>query len=185
MRIILILMLLVPFKSNASFLFNYGLNYSSEKEDSDDNYEKTRTFHKLLLGASVNNRRTLFFGWNINSWSSSISRNSLKDTYSLTEMGPRMLWFTNDQYRWFFSLEWNPYVRGKRNKADVSRKITGSSFGAGFGYRYRISRLIGLGASINWHQANFKEEKIGSTETNISDSISHVMPMLELSILTK
>src|SRR5690606_13982930 len=99
MRIILILMLLVPFKSNASFLFNYGLNYSSEKEDSDDNYEKTRTFHKLLLGASVNIRRTLFFGWNINSWSSSISRNSLKDTYSLTEMGPRMLWFTNDQYR--------------------------------------------------------------------------------------
>lgn len=185
MRTLLLLILIFPFNTQASFLMNYGINYSSETEDSDNEYKKSRTFHKLLLGASVNQRKTLYFGWNINSWSSSLSKFSQEDNYSLTEMGPRMLWYTSDAYRWYLSLEWNPYVRGKREKSDISRDLSGSSYGVGIGYRYRISRLFGIGASLNWHKVKFDEETINSTENSISDSMSHIMPMLELSILTK
>lgn len=185
--IILALLTLLPLTSHARFLFQYGLNYSSEKDDSaNDGYEKTRTFHKAFLGASVNGRKTLFFGWNINSWSSAITQgDAAENSYSLLEMGPRLVWFTSDSHNLYFSAEWNPYVRGDREKANVSREIQGSSMAFGVGYRFKISRLFGLGAGIHYHSVSLNEEKIESTESNISDSISHLMPMLELTIITR
>lgn len=57
--------------------------------------------------------------------------------------------------------------------------------GVGAGYRFRLSRLFALGASIHYHSLSLDEEKIGSTENNVSDSITHFMPMLEISILTR
>jgi hypothetical protein len=164
----------------------YGLNYSKEKDDTaNGDYDKARTFHKGFLGSSVNGKRTLFFGWNINSWNSSLTQGASENTYSLLEMGPRLIWFTSDAYHLYFSLEWNPYAKGEREKSAVSRDIQGSSLGVGMGYRFKLSRLVGFGAGIYYHSLNLKEEKIDSTETNISDKVTHIMPMLELSILTR
>ena len=187
MRFILIILLLFPFHSQAAFLLKYGLNYSSENDASDvDEYEKSRTFHKAYLGASVNSKKTLYFGWNVNSWNSEISKGSSpENSYSILEMGPRLVWFTNENHNLYFTAEWNPYARGDREKENVSREVQGSSMALGMGYRFRLSRLIGLGASIHYHSLSLNEEKIGSTENNISDSITHFMPMLEISILTR
>lgn len=187
MRFLLVLLVLLPLSAQASFLFQYGLNYSSEKDGSTDGeFEESRTFHKAFLGASVNGRRTLFFGWNINSWSSAISQGtSPEDTYSLLEMGPRLQWFWSDNYNLYFTAEWNPYAKGEREKIGSSRDISGSSLGFGVGYRFRLSRLWGFGAGIHYHSLGLKEEKINSTENNISDKITNLMPMLEISLLTK
>ena len=49
MKILLLLALLIPSISQAKMMLQYGLNYSSEKDDStNDNYEKKRTFHKVF-----------------------------------------------------------------------------------------------------------------------------------------
>ncbi len=186
MRFLFVLLLSLPFHAEASFLLQYGLNYSSQKDDSTvSEYEESRTFHKAFLGASVNGRKTLFFGWNINSWSSENKRGAIEDTYSMLEMGPRLQWFVNDNYNLYFSAEWNPYAKGDREKGNVSREISGSSTGFGVGYRFRLSRLIGFGASIHYHTLSLSEEKIGSAENDISDKVTNLMPMLELTILTK
>jgi hypothetical protein len=186
MRWIFLFLVLVPMQVRASFLLNYGLNYSSEKESSDDKYEKSRTFHKLYLGASVNSTRTLFFGWNINSWSSAVEHGtSQESTYSLLEMGPRAFWFLSENYNFFLTAEWNPYARGDREKNGQKQDISGGSFGAGVGYRFKINRFMGLGASLHYHTLTVKEQKIDSTETNVSDKVTNLMPMLELSILTR
>lgn len=183
----LLLVLLSSFSAHAGFLFHYGLNYSSEKDDtSQGDYEKSRTFHKLYLGASVNQRKTLYFGWNINSWSSEIKQGTLpENTYSLLEMGPKLTWFLNENQNWYLSGEWNPYVRGEREKAGVKRDISGSSIAFGLGYRFKLSRLMGLGASIHYHSMGLSEEKVNNTETDVSDKVTNLMPMLELSIITK
>lgn len=187
MKYILIILLLLPITSQAAFLLQYGLNYSNEQDDSGvEEYEKSRTFHKAYLGASVNGKKTLYFGWNVNSWSSEISKGSSpENSYSLLEMGPRLVWFTNENHNLYFTAEWNPYARGDREKANVSREVQGSSMAVGIGYRFRLSRLFGLGASLHYHRLGLDEEKIGSTENNISDTITHFMPMLEISILTR
>src|SRR5690606_25233579 len=113
MRFLLLTFLLLPVTAEARFLLQYGLNYSSQEDKSDaGDFEENRIFHKAFLGASVNGRKTLFFGWNINSWSSTLSQGSgNEDTYSMLEMGPRLQWYTNDNYNLYFSAEWNPYAK--------------------------------------------------------------------------
>jgi hypothetical protein len=187
MRYLIVLLLCLPLSAKASFLLQYGLNYSSQNDSSSaGEFEESRTFHKAFLGASVNGKKTLFFGWNINSWSSTLSQGtSPEDTYSMLEMGPRLQWFTNEDYNLYFSAEWNPYAKGDRDKAAVNQEISGSSIGLGVGYRFKLSRFVGFGAAIHYHALSIKEEKVGSTENTVSDSVSNLMPMLELTILTR
>jgi hypothetical protein len=187
MRNFLAFLLWLPLSAHAAFILQYGLNYSSQNDNSSDGeFKDSRTFHKAFLGASVNGKKTFFFGWNINSWSSSLSQGSnSEDTYSLLEMGPRIQWFTNENNNLYFTADWNPYASGKREKAGSSKDITASSIGLGVGYRFRLSKIIGLGAAIHYHSLTLKEEKDGNTSTNISDKISNFMPMLEFTIITR
>lgn len=186
-HILAFIILCSPMTASASFLLQYGLNYSSQKDSSDaGDFEESRTFHKAFLGASVNGKKTLFFGWNINSWSSKLSQGTNPDdTYSILEMGPRLQWFTSENYNLYFSAEWNPYARGDREKSGTSRDISGHSMGVGVGYRFRLSRHVGFGAALHYHMLNIKEEKVNSTENNVSDKVNNLMPMLELTILTR
>lgn len=187
MRFLIFILLCLPLISHASILIQYGLNYSSEKDVSENgDFEESRTFHKVLIGASVNQRKTFFFGWNISSWSSSLSQGTNpEDTYSMLEMGPRLLWFFDENYNWYATAEWNVYAKGDREKSSDDSEVSGSSIGMGIGYRFRISRFVGLGAGIHYQSLDIKEEKIGSTVNNVSNKITNIMPMLELSILTK
>lgn len=187
MRLFIVFLLFLPFTAQAAFLLQYGLNYSSQSDDSDgeEEYENSRTFHKALFGASVNDRKTLFLGWNINKWSSSNKQGtSTENTYSILEMGPRIQWFMNENYNWYLSAEWNPYAKGDREK-DVKKEISGSSIGVGLGYRFKLSKLIGFGAAIHYHSFSIKEEKTGSTENDVSNNLTNLMPMLELTFLTR
>lgn len=188
MRHFLVLLLLaLPITANANFLFQYGLNYSSGEDSSaDGDSEQSRTFHKALLAGSINRNKTLFLGWNINSWSSSLKQgDGDEDTYSMLEMGPRLQWYTNDNYNLYFSAEWNPYARGEREKVGTKRDISGSSLGVGIGYRFRISRMMGVGASLHYHSLSISEEKVNNNEDDVSDKVTNFMPMLEFTILTR
>lgn len=187
MKYIVIFLTLFAIEAHASFILHYGLNYSSEKDTSSGaEFTDTRTFHKVFLGASVNGPKTLFFGWNINSWSSSLSQGAAtEDTYKVLEMGPKLHWFFNENQNWYVSAEWNPYAKGKREKAGTERDITGSSVGAGIGYRFRISRFIGVGASLQYHSLSLSKETLNSTESSISGKVTNLMPMIEFSILTR
>jgi len=100
-------------------------------------------------------------------------------------MGPRLYWYLNDTQNFYITAGWNPYARGKRQKASVSKDVQGSSFDVGLGYRFKLSRLWGLGAGIHYHSLSLNEEKLAQTETSISDTVGHMMPMLELTIITK
>ncbi len=184
--LLLIVLLILPLTPHARLIINYDLNYSSEDSDSNNvKNEKSRIFHKIYIGGSLNDRKTFFFGWNINSWQSEGKSGTTENEYKMLEMGPKLLWFLNDNYNWYVSGEWNPYARGDRKLGTVSEDISGSSYGAGIGYRFRISRFIGLGAGIHYQTTKIDEAKIGSTEQNVSDNVTHIMPMLQLSAMFK
>jgi hypothetical protein len=186
MRLIILFFILVPFSSEASFMFNYGLNYSKQTEDSDSEYATSRMFHKLYLGAAVNSKKTLFFGWNINSWSTALSTGGgEEDSYSMLEMGPKLTWFLNEGHNWYLALEWNPYAKGTRSKSGQEGEIQGSSMVVGAGYRFRINGQWGIGAGIHYHNLALKKETIDTTESDISDKISNIIPMLEISLITR
>ncbi|MFL5785755.1 MAG: outer membrane beta-barrel protein [Bacteriovoracaceae bacterium] len=186
MRAFLILLCLLPFAAHARLIINYDLNYSSQSSDSNNvKSDQSRVFHKVFIGGSLNDRKTFFFGWNINKWSSEGKNGTQKQDFSMLEMGPKLLWYLNENYNWFVNAEWNPYAKGDRKIGTVSEKTSGSSYGGGIGYRFRLSRFVGLGAMIQYQATNISEAKVGNNEKNVSDSISHVMPMLELSAMFK
>lgn len=186
MRFLIVLVFCLPLSIQANILIQYDLNYSSQEASATSSkYDQNRTFHKGFMGASVNANKSFYLGWNINSWSSSHSVGTGEDSYTILEMGPRLQWFLDDNYNWYLSGEWNPYARGDRVVSTISSKVSGSSIGIGAGYRFKLSRFIGIGASIHYHSLSIDEEKIGSNETNVSDSVTNLMPMLEISILTK
>ncbi|MES2527596.1 MAG: hypothetical protein V4598_10930 [Bdellovibrionota bacterium] len=186
MRTIILFLLLLPFSAQARLIINYDLNYSSEDSDSNNTKgEKSRTYHKIFVGGSLNDRKTFFFGWNINSWDSKSKSGTTENEYSMLEMGPKLLWFLNENYNVYVAAEWNPYARGDRKLGATNEDISGSSYGASLGYRFRISRFIGLGAGIHYQSTKIDEAKVGSNERNVSDSVSHIMPMLQLSAMFK
>ncbi len=186
MRTIILFLLLLPFSAQARLIINYDLNYSSEDSDSNGvKGEKSRIYHKMFIGGSLNDRKTFFFGWNINSWSSEGKTGTTENQYSMLEMGPKLLWFLNENYNVYVAAEWNPYARGDRKLGAVNEDISGQSYGASLGYRFRISRFIGLGAGIHYQSTSIDEAKVGSNEKNVSDNVSHIMPMLQLSAMFK
>jgi hypothetical protein len=186
MKLLFALMLMLPSISFGSFIFNYNLNYSSESESSDAEYSTSKTFHKILLGGAINRNKTLYLGWNINYWNSNISYNGGDDdNYSLQEMGPRLVWFLNENYNWYLGVEWNPYAVGTRKKVGVESDISGSSTVLSLGYRFKLSNTMGVGAGLHYHTLSLKEEKINDAASTSSDSISNIMPMLEFSFITK
>lgn len=186
MRAFLILALFFPFVAQARLIVNYDLNYSTLNSDSNNiKGSSTRTFHKVFIGGSLNDRKTFFFGWNINSWSTEKKNGANKESYSVLEMGPKLLWFVNDNYNLFLSAEWNPYAKGSRKLSGASEKISGSSYGAAIGYRFRLSRFMGLGVGIHYQSTAIDEAKVGSSVNNVSDTVSHIMPMIELSAMFK
>ena len=64
-------------------------------------------------------------------------------------------------------------------------EVTGSSTSFGLGYRFRLSRLVGLGAGLHYHSFSMKEETIDNTKEDVSDKVTNFMPVLELTIITR
>lgn len=172
----------------ASFQFSYGLNYESDKDTSTvENSEYMRTYHKIFLGAAVNGAKTLFLGQNINSWSRELKQgtSTVAAEYSLLELGPKLLWYLTQERSAYISLEWNPYAVGDRKIQNTEREIRGNSLGVSFGYRFKLSKQFGIGASLNYTKINIKKETITQTETDKGDSMTMMVPMLEIAYLTK
>jgi predicted porin len=181
MRTWILFLLLFPQLSHARFLVHYSLNFSTDNEQSDTEVEMSKTFHKAFIGASVNSRRTLFFGWNINYWNTEFKSGTTESKYNMTEMGLRVKYFFSESYSWYTSVEWNPLANGKR----ADDEISGNSNSIGLGYRFKVSSSVGLGAGIHYHTLNIKESKVNSTVTDVSDKRTSLMPMLELTIMTR
>jgi hypothetical protein len=100
-------------------------------------------------------------------------------------MGPRLQLFFNDKYNFYVYAEWNPYIKGDREKNGLNGDIEGSSYGIGAGYRFRISKAFGIGVAFQYQNLSVTKETINSSESTTSDSISNIVPMLELSFMSK
>ena len=186
MLIFFLSLLLTSFSSYAKFYAQLNLSYLNFSDNSSSEGKMTRSFQKLFLGASINSGNNLIFGWNINSWSSSIKQSSNdEETYNLTEMGPRLQYFTNDNLNFYTFLEWNPYAKGSRKNNGDNGDISGSSLGLGVGYRFRFSKKLGGGISLMYHNLSISNETVGSNESSRSDNISSIVPMFQISYVTK
>lgn len=173
------LFLFLCFSSHAAFTINTTFNYSTST-DSKDSISFGGMSGHLFLGASLDSKQTFYFGQNV-SYLSTEYKNTTSTKIGTLELGPRFVHFLNDDKNWFWTGAWNPYAKGTKTTT-VSATISGSSFLLGFGYELKINKNFHLGASFNYYALSVSKSTVGTTESEVSDSYSSMMPMISMSI---
>jgi hypothetical protein len=139
----------------------------------------------LFVGASIGGAEKFYFGQSvlIHSYTFNAS-SSATGTLSITEIGPRFIWFINDRMTWNFSFAWHPYAKGKRSltSSSESTDTSGSSMIVTLAYQLPVTKTFYLGASLNYYSYSVTKDTTSSgTSTDVSQSYTHIVPMFDIS----
>ncbi len=170
--------------ATASIYSQYSLGYDSEKASlSSSNSSYSRMQNILFFGANVDTKKKLIFGWNFYLWSrSQVSGTAgTTDKVALTELGPRITYFFNDERNFYLSTAIHPYVKGTVT-GTTSEKVSGSGYFASVGYQLKCSRSIYFGASLNYQSTSLDKSTVGTTESTVSYKYTFIYPLIEISM---
>lgn len=179
-KFILFFSIILP--ANAAFQFDLGFNYFSE-----DDENTSLTFDKFdyrgFFAAGLGQKGKLFFGQFISKYGREFTNSGTTGVFDVLELGPKFQYYFSEMRTLYFSLNWNPYVRGEKTLSGTTSNLSGSSYIIGFGYHLKISRAFCLGASISYHTVAISKETNTSTnvETEVSKSYTAIYPMIEMS----
>lgn len=182
-RNLLCLLLFTSSLAQASFYMDYKLNYQTETDKGDQSFNSNRIMHSLYLAASMDRDKQFFIGQSIISWNKSQQQgedSSNEFTMNLLELGPRLHYYFTQARTWYTSFTYNFYSKGKSKLAGTDGDVRGSGYVASLGYHYDLSRTIGIGASLNYHSVSIDERKVGSTTSDVSETYTATVPMLEI-----
>lgn len=166
----------------AGFLIDLSTNYHSD-EDNVTTFKYSKLDYRGYLAANVDSKGQLYFGQNISQFGREFTEGSTTGKYSVLELGPRFQYYFSGDRAFYISAAWNPYVKGSRTISNEETDISGSSYYINLGWQLKISRVIALGASINYHTISItKETDTDNVETEVTNSYTQIYPMIELSI---
>ena len=183
--ILLISLSLFSSTANASFMMQYSFLYFSDSDDVEE-FSYSKMNNMIFVGASIDRSQQIFLGQSIQMWSKSheVDGGDVSEI-SITELGPRIIYFLDQARRWGFSATYNPYCIGTRTVAGQEETISGSSYMASMGYQLYVTKTFQMGASINYYGVSISEKSISNTETDVSESYSGIIPMLEFAMKFK
>lgn len=184
--IILLTLLLTCQTSLAGLVINNTGYYFSKSGKDNGSTKAMSTYHdRLFVGATFLKSKRMALGWNYHMWNES-DKDTNTDTYASTEMGPRLLWFWNSDHTVFLSATWSPFLSATRTIGGASEEeLGGSSIHVSFSGQFKLGGAWALGVSMNYHSASFTTSKVGTTESTITDSRTHIYPAIELSVRFK
>jgi hypothetical protein len=170
------ILLLFPILSLARFEIATTHFYNSYSDGNTKN-SFTNMTNGIFIGASLDSKQKLLIGQHVQMGSVSL-KSSTTDTLDYTEIGPRVTYYFSDDYNFFTSLSWCPYLSGTRKAAgSASEDIKGWSYSVLIGGSFKINRNFALGTGIIYHAINLSESTVGSTSTDISHSYSGISPV--------
>jgi hypothetical protein len=186
--ILTFLLLLLSSSSFAKFYAQHSISYESYSENVEDT--KFGSMGNLLfVGASIGGAEKFFFGQSVYIHSFTFNTSaSNTGTLSMTEIGPRFIWFLNDRKTWNISFAWHPFAKGKRTlpSATDSTDTTATSMIASIAYQFPVTKFFYLGASLNYYSYSITKDTTASgTATNVSQKYTHIVPMFDLSFRFK
>ncbi len=179
---LLLILIIIP-QANAAFIIQHSFFYNSDEDDVED-FTYSRMNNLLFMGASLNRNQTFFLGQSVHliSKSHQASSSSEESSLSLTELGPRLIYFLDIERTWSFSLTYNPYARGNRTIDGTEEDISGSSIIGGFGYQLKLTKTLRLGASLNYYMMSVSSKTVSNTKTEVSESYSTIIPMIDFAL---
>lgn len=182
---ILLVFLLLSLNAHAAFMFQHSFLYYSDSDDA-QNVESTRMNNYSFISASLDNMNKFYIGQSIHAWSKTGKEsNGTEIDMSMLELGPRLLYFFNNERNVHVSFSYNMYAKGTRKVAGVSQDIEGTSMMGSLGYQLKITKTFYMGASINYYSLTLSEKTVDNTTSKVSDKYTAILPMLEFSLRTK
>lgn len=152
--------------------FSYG--------DTDNSY--ARTFYDFMLGLSLTKKRRLLLGWNYGSMSFTDSPNSEETALSVTDMGPKLVYYLNKNRTVVAAFTYNLITRADYTPpAGDTTELRGTSMKFELGWLPQVSDSIFFGVKINYYSASFNEEITNETALEqVSYTRAIIYPSLSL-----
>lgn len=175
-----IILYTIALSSFAKLTTQLGFNYTTDT-DTQKSFEYSKLNGALFIGASVGKKDKLYIGQNVSKYTRTDKQDGLESAeIGVLEIGPKLLYYFNEDKNIFFSGTWNPYAKGERKDANTN-KISGWSYNLALGYHLKINRFFYLGASLNYHNLNITTETDSSNqETEVSQTFTSIFPLIEL-----
>ncbi len=167
--------------AQARFEIQTSSGYDTYSDGKSKNTFSNMTNH-LFIGASLDLKQKLLIGNNVSQVSVGL-KSSNNDTFSVLEVGPKILYYFDEDYLFYTAIAWNPYVKGDRKVAGAaSETISGWGYLATFGASMKINRNFAMGFSINYHAISINESVVDTTASEVSESYSTIMPMINFTL---
>ncbi|HAZ14345.1 MAG: hypothetical protein A2X86_19150 [Bdellovibrionales bacterium GWA2_49_15] len=176
------MLLLFPIHSaSAAFCLQYSLLYDTWNDDV-DNFSYSRMNNAFYIGASFDRNNQLYIGpsYHLISKSHQEGTGGQASDLSVTAFGASVLYFLDKEFRWKLQLTYNLALSGTRTVSGTNQEIEGTGYEAGLGFQLPLSRSVWLGATMNYHTMTISEYKVDTTATEVSESYTAIVPMINL-----
>lgn len=184
MKTLLIILFLFSSQAQARFYIQHSVGYESYTE----NLENTKfgyVNNYFFMGASIGGAEKFYLGQSVYIHSFSFNADATNTgTLSVTEIGPRFVYFFNDRMTWNISFAYHPFAKGTRTltSSTASTETTGSSMIGTLAYQLPVSKTFYLGASLNYYTYSVtKDRTTAGVSTVVTEKYTHIVPMFDLS----
>ena len=161
-------------------VFQYSGGYTSYTNDNDE-IGFTRMLNAVYLGASVGRKTRFMIGPSYTMWNQGHKNSSGNETsISMTEFGATVLVYLNKSLNWKFSGTYCMSVNGTRKTGAIEETLKGNAMRFGFGYHAPITEAFAIGGTLSYQVTSLTSSIINNTETEIDQSYSQIIPMIEL-----
>ena len=114
-------------------------------------------------------------------WNQAHTRSNGTETeMSMTEFGATILVYLNKALNWKFSATYCMSVNGTRKTGAVEETLKGNAMRVGVGYHAPITETFAIGGVLSYQVTNLTSSIINNAETEIEQSYSQILPMIEL-----
>src|SRR5690606_12602659 len=100
-------------------------------------------------------------------------------TLNLLELGPRLHYYFSPERNWFISATYNFQSKGTGLLNGETATITGTGSIGSLGYHYKVTKALGIGASISYHSVVITSRKVDDTDSEVTETYNSIVPMLE------
>ncbi len=178
--------LISPSLAQAKFYAQYSLGHNSDEDNvTGSTFSYSRMNNLLFAGANLDEKQKWIIGWNFYLWSRDYQANGgTTNKISLTELGPRVQFFFNDERNFYSAVAYHPYVKGKLNNG-TDAEVSGSGYIISIGYHHRASKTVFFGASLNYQSTSLSKSTVSNTESDVNYSYTNIIPMIEMSMRFK
>ncbi|MFN8371021.1 MAG: hypothetical protein U0T83_10415 [Bacteriovoracaceae bacterium] len=169
-------------KASAGLYIQHAFNYTSDSDNA-DKFSYGSMKNMFFIGGTLGTKNNFVIGQNVYYWNRNYAHttNTTGNTLSMLELGPRLIFFFQEEKNFYLSLNYNFYAKGSRTLSGVNQTVDGTSIFFNAGYDFKISRSVFIGVALNYHSLSLTKAEVGSTSTTISNSYVNIYPTLEIS----